>query len=244
MVFDAKFGSSIAKEGFKNEEYVKTIFNNWEDSKLALVWLNKIGCDVKTIECIDAKVISRCKTDVTINVKGNSGVKTYGFQVKLISNPRGYNQIDKRWVDDYANIWQIPNDTVKLLKLFTGETTHVKACRDRRRMFLDEFDNDERIQVLSFFEANKSIILNTLFLGTKGQKPDWYLVIQKQVKQQSWSLTPIQEVIDYFGTGNIEITPRGSLKIGKIIMQRKGGDSGRPTANMLQFKINPAEIML
>ncbi len=26
-------------------------------------------------------------------------------------------------------------------------------------------------------------------------------------------------------------------------MQRKGGDGGRPTANMLQFKINPAEIV-
>ena len=25
-------------------------------------------------------------------------------------------------------------------------------------------------------------------------------------------------------------------------MQRKGGDGGRKTANMLQFKINPAEL--
>ena len=28
----------------------------------------------------------------------------------------------------------------------------------------------------------------------------------------------------------------------KITMQRKGGDGGRITANMLQFKINPAEL--
>jgi hypothetical protein len=26
-------------------------------------------------------------------------------------------------------------------------------------------------------------------------------------------------------------------------MQRKGGDGGRATANMLQFKINPCEII-
>ncbi len=26
-------------------------------------------------------------------------------------------------------------------------------------------------------------------------------------------------------------------------MQRKGGDAGRETANMLQFKINPAELI-
>ncbi|HOS84750.1 MAG TPA: hypothetical protein PK029_06400 [Bacteroidales bacterium] len=40
----------------------------------------------------------------------------------------------------------------------------------------------------------------------------------------------------------IEITARGNFKIGIITMQRKGGDGGRDTAKMLQFKINPAEI--
>ncbi len=33
-----------------------------------------------------------------------------------------------------------------------------------------------------------------------------------------------------------------SLKIGSITMQRKGGDAGRPTSNMLQFKIKPCEL--
>lgn len=37
----------------------------------------------------------------------------------------------------------------------------------------------------------------------------------------------------------ISATPRGSIKIGKITMQRKGGDAGRPSANCLQFKIDP-----
>ena len=31
----------------------------------------------------------------------------------------------------------------------------------------------------------------------------------------------------------------GNLRIGRITMQRKGGDAGRATAKMLQFKINP-----
>jgi len=47
---------------------------------------------------------------------------------------------------------------------------------------------------------------------------------------------------NYFGNGEILITSRGNFKIGRITMQRKGGDGGRPTANMLQFKINPAEL--
>lgn len=45
-----------------------------------------------------------------------------------------------------------------------------------------------------------------------------------------------------FGAGDIRITREGSLKIGKIGMQRKGGDGGRDTAKMLQFKINPIEL--
>ena len=45
-----------------------------------------------------------------------------------------------------------------------------------------------------------------------------------------------------FGGGDVRMTERGSLRIGKILMQRKGGDNGRDTAKMLQFKINPVEL--
>lgn len=40
----------------------------------------------------------------------------------------------------------------------------------------------------------------------------------------------------------VEFSPKGSLKIGKITMQRKGGDGGRDSAKMLQFKLNPCEL--
>lgn len=46
----------------------------------------------------------------------------------------------------------------------------------------------------------------------------------------------------YFGNGEVRISPRGSLKIGHITIQRKGGDGGRDTANMLQFKIDPTDL--
>lgn len=48
--------------------------------------------------------------------------------------------------------------------------------------------------------------------------------------------------MNVFADGEVRITSQGSLKIGKIGMQRKGGDAGRPTSNMLQFKINPVEL--
>lgn len=55
-------------------------------------------------------------------------------------------------------------------------------------------------------------------------------------------LKPMNFVLNYFGNGEIRITSQGSFKIGKIGLQRKGGDGGRNTANMLQFKINPCEL--
>ena len=48
------------------------------------------------------------------------------LQVKLVSNPQGFNQIDKRWVDKYVELWNIPKDITAILKLFTGETKPVK----------------------------------------------------------------------------------------------------------------------
>ena len=50
------------------------------------------------------------------------------------------------------------------------------------------------------------------------------------------------DAIKYFGSGDVRITKKGNLKIGRITMQRKGGDNGRSTANMLQFKINPVDL--
>lgn len=53
---------------------------------------------------------------------------------------------------------------------------------------------------------------------------------------------PINLCLKYFGNGEVVISKRGTFKIGLITMQRKGGDNGRDTANMLQFKIDPIEI--
>ncbi|MGL4367547.1 MAG: hypothetical protein ACRCTQ_04630 [Brevinemataceae bacterium] len=33
-----------------------------------------------------------------------------------------------------------------------------------------------------------------------------------------------------------------NIKVGRIGIQKKGRDGGRPTANMLQFKINPMDL--
>lgn len=46
----------------------------------------------------------------------------------------------------------------------------------------------------------------------------------------------------YYLSGNIGISNNGNIHIGKITAQRKGGDGGRETAKMLQFKLDPTEL--
>jgi hypothetical protein len=45
--------------------------------------------------------------------------------------------------------------------------------------------------------------------------------------------------MNFFGQGSVMLSPRGSLYIGRITMQRKGGT---PDPTKLQFKINPCEL--
>ena len=68
------------------------------------------------------------------------------------------------------------------------------------------------------------------------------LVAQKVDINARWILKPINYCLNFFGNGDVSITKQGNIKIGRITMQRKGGDGGRDTAKMLQFKINPAEL--
>jgi len=87
------------------------------------------------------------------------------------------------------------------------------------------------------------MIVTDLLKGRGRLSAEWMLVALKLEDIVSWTLEPISVVLNYFGNGEIKQTTKGSLKIGRITMQRKGGDGGRKSANMLQFKINPVELL-
>lgn len=241
---DAEKGSKIARDGFKNEKDVVRKFNNWKTDKDAQEWLKIMGYDLDEIEYVIAKILHGYKTDVQaqITIKLKKLIDAQNIQVKLVSNPKGFNQIDKRWVDNYVEMWNIPKDVADLLKYFTGEYKPYKEeVKDERRMFLNEFSDEEQTKIVTFFKDNKTLILCDIIKGRGKFAAEWMLVIQK-TEDTKWVLKPINFVLNHYGTGEVAITPRGSLKIGKVTVQRKGGDGGRKTANMLQFKVNPAEL--
>ena len=241
-------GSKTARAGFKNEQDVIDRFNNWEKDKIAQEWLAEMNYKIDDIEFVKAsKVRGSYKADVqvriTVLIKLKSQEDLQNLQVKLVSNPTGFNQIDKRWVDKYAELWNIPQDIVKLLKLFTGEITPKKSnLKDPRKMFMNEMSETDRNKIINFFRENKILVVSDILKGRGEFSADWTLVILKLNGESRWVLKSINHVMNVFGSGDVRMTRDGNLKIGKIGMQRKGGDSGRPSANMLQFKINPVEL--
>ncbi|MBD3829145.1 MAG: DNA (cytosine-5-)-methyltransferase [Arcobacter sp.] len=247
-------GSETAKNGFKNEKFVIDEFNNWRESSLAQDWLQAMKYDLEEIEEVKAeKITGSYKADVQvavlIQIKLKSLTDIQNLQVKLVSNPKGFNQIDKRWLRSYNELWNIPDDVYELLQHFTGEKSpKIPHPKDPRRMFATEFSVEEQRKLLNYFNENKLLIVSDILKGRGKFAAEWMLVILK-IKDKngniklSWALEPINNVLNIFGGGEVSITSRGSFNIGKITIQRKGGDNGRATANMLQFKINPVELI-
>jgi len=243
-----ELGSKTAKGGFRNEKDVIDRFNNWKKDETSQRRLKAMGYKISDIEYVKAsKVRGQYKADIQVGVriiiKLKSQEDLQNLQVKLVSNPQGFNQIDKRRIDKYVELWSIPKDITKILKLFTGETKPTKkGLKDKRRMLLSEMDESDQDKIVRFFENNKILIVSDVLKGRGEFSADWVLVILRINDQGKWTLKSINEAMNVFGSGDVKITPRGSLRIGKIGMQRKGGDAGRDSAKMLQFKINPVEL--
>ena len=237
-----ELGSKTAKDGFRNEDEIRDKFNNWQTDPDAGAWLTAMNYEPTDIDNVTASKPHGEKADVEVTVRTKSGERVERISIKLVSSPNGFNQIDKRWLATYAKMWRMPSDVVEALKLYVGETPPHESSRDRKRMYLDELDSDAQKAVIDFFTANKDEIVSDLLAGDGVHAAGWMMVTFKATDQPKWVIKSSADAIKCFGDGDVEITKAGNLKIGRITMQRKGGDNCRDTANMLQFKINPVQL--
>jgi hypothetical protein len=102
-------GSQTARNGFRNEDDIIVKFNSWRTDVDSPKWLTIIGYKLDEIQSVLAVKIQRCKTDVQVQViiyiTGKQYNDVQNLQVKLVSNLKGFNQVDKRWVDNYSELW-------------------------------------------------------------------------------------------------------------------------------------------
>ncbi|HOJ71604.1 MAG TPA: hypothetical protein PK864_04630 [Syntrophorhabdaceae bacterium] len=266
-------GSVTARGGFANEKAVCRKFNNWKEDEDARLWLKVMGYNLDKIDSVEAiHIPSRIKREdvatlglnenfedlmrfkkadaqIRITVRLGGVISVENISLKKANSDADYNQVDKRWVDTYKEIWRFDENVRLALKLFTGEINpSLKSNilkninpRDNRRIFLDELPDDLKNKVITFFENNKILVVSDIIKGRGGLSANWMLVTRynRDDSTTSWILKDINTVMNFFGTGEVKISPRGSLYIGRITMQRKGGT---PDPTKLQFKIKPCDL--
>ena len=84
----------------------------------------------------------------------------------------------KRWVDKYVEMWKIPEDVARLLKVFTGEIKPPSGLKlkDKRRMFLSEMDKVSQDKIVEFFSKNKILVVSDILKGRDLLSAEWMMV--------------------------------------------------------------------
>jgi hypothetical protein len=107
-------------------------------------------------------------------------------------------------------------------------------------MFVNEFNNNEQILLLNFLQKHIVMIVSDVVRGRGRFSAEWVLVINKTDTCNRWILISINEAIGiYLGDCRVKVSNSGNIHLGTITLQRKGGDKGAESANMLQFKADP-----
>jgi len=193
------------------------------------------------------------KADIQIKIEIiiDNVVYIENISLKKANKNAGFNQIDKRPVSTYQKIWDFDDTIAYWLKCFTGEVLPSQIEKKSplpfrdikgKRVFLDEIPAKELNDIIHFFTEHKYLIISDIIKGRGGLCAEWMLVTQKDTHKQDtieWVLKDINTTINFYAQGDVILSPRGSLKIGRITMQRKGGT---PDPTSLQFKMNPLEL--
>ncbi len=136
-----ELGSNTAKNGFKNENFVVNTFNNWQNDTLAQSWLKAMKYNLRDIQSVKAqKIKGGFKADVQVvilvQIKLQNLQDVQNIQAKLVSNPQGFNQVDKRWLKNYNELWNFPDELLEILQYFTGEKSpKIKTLKIKEECF-------------------------------------------------------------------------------------------------------------
>ncbi len=266
-------GSQTAKGGFANEHAIVAKFNEWKSDNDAQNWLQIMDYELSQLDTVTAiqipskikktdakrygvteieyeKFVKFKKADVQIKLIIQIGeiVKIENLSLKKANSNADFNQIDKRTVSNYQEMWGFDNEVALWLKLFSGELLvenypnllQNQILRETNRIFIDEMPKNIQDKIINFFDKNRIIVLGDTLRGRGGLAADWVLVTKQNTDDTTtWILKDINTVLNFYGSGEVKISPKGSLTVGKIFMQRKGGT---PDPTKLQFKFKPCDL--
>ena len=129
--------SQTALSGFRNEDWAVDQFNSHRGGSCGAEWLDAMGYQNFSRVCAQTtrKMGFYNKADVLVLVDGN--VEWISVK-KFIAS---FNQVDKRWVDVFADLWKMPDAVTDSLRMYCGEEGYrpgdvcktISSLRDPRR---------------------------------------------------------------------------------------------------------------
>jgi len=235
-----ELGSKTAKGGFANEKAICKKFNSWRNDIEAQEWLNIMGYDIKKLNSVKAIQIptsikkidlskfevkeeeeeyeqfvrfKKADAQIRIIIMIGNILKIENLSLKKANSDADYNQIDKRTVEVYREIWNFDDEIAFWLKLFTGELdpkrysrkTGIKKFKDKRRLFLNEMPEIIQKKIIGFFKRNRIMVISDIIKGRGGLSADWILVTKfnPNNKTTTWTLKDINVAMNFFGSGEI-----------------------------------------
>jgi hypothetical protein len=237
--------SAGAKRGFKAE---KLLIERINERSPATAWVvEQAVSQVGYGDVVARKPGPRDKPDVILLqqevVLAGISLKTFG------PGTSSSNQVFRTPVDQYEREWDVPRDVAALIRNFVG------IGESLSRVFFDEVGTAESTAVTKFFGQVQPHVVSSILAGKAGAalRADWMMLHEaaddkwheRVGNRDFWKMYAMARVIDVCCSESPGITVTGGLRLGLgLTMQRKGGDSGGPGANDLQFKMSPRAILV
>ena len=178
------------------------------------------------------------KTDVQIQIRliicVNNILKVENISIKKANSDADYNQVDKRWVNSYQDMWHFDDEIALALKLFTGEVSpssyqemlkiNISKLREHRRVFLTELKDEVIQKILLFFTENKILVVSDILKGRGGFAADWMLVTRynRACDTTTWILKDINTVMNFWARRCKGLSKRESLYWGNNHAEKRG----------------------
>jgi cell division septum initiation protein DivIVA len=223
--------SKTAKEGFKEEDLVINDLNQIEELKFNLS--NFLDKPLETFY----KNIGTSKTDIS-DGKTNIQVKKHKINQ--------FGQIDRHYISYFfEKIPELENHKKILESMCMLPILDNGLCDKNKevvKMTIDNYQQNELDDLIKDLNKYKSKVIDYAFLGYEEKnKPNVLLGVEydKEKNRNKMIFYKMKSVIKYLNTQQFKIRKSGTvIELGDTFtMQRKGGDSGKKTANHLQFKL-------
>ena len=238
--------SAAAHRGLKAETELINSINNQSDE---CAWIVEECCETSGYGNFGArKPSNKEKPDVVLFDKKNEELSTKGISIKTYKPKVSFGQANRGTVETYVKDFGIPKSVAETLLAFTHKT------QSGDRVMLNQTSKSSQTELLDFFAQFQKQIISHILRGKElsALKADWLLF--HEAKDESWKmhvgdkkfwrLYPIEKIIECCLRKKPVINENGNLILGiGLTMQRKGGDGGKDSANDLQFKIDPVEII-